>query len=86
MRGRVVALLGGLRRREAEASQSAASIASLVGGRSPAETLRVAAGMFRVLPFAKLRAENLESNVAADDLRQRTEVAALGSCDAFLSQ
>jgi len=81
----VLARLGGLGQHEVDMAAAAATIASFVGGHSTGESLHAASGRFLVLPVAKMREEDLASNVAAADLRSRTQRAKLGECDAFLS-
>jgi len=85
VRGHVLARLGGLGQHEVDMAAAAATIASFVGGHSTGESLHAASGRFLVLPVAKMREEDLASNVAAADLRSRTQRAKLGECDAFLS-
>ena len=85
-RGRVIALVGGLgKRTDGDEAHSAAAIGSLVGGKTTGDTLRLASGRFRVLPFSSMREADLANNTPASDLWSRTRPAKLGECDAFFS-
>ena len=71
-------------------SRSAAAIAALVGGRDSAAALQHGIKSFRALPFSKLEEVDLQTNHSTASpqslgLYERTQVATLGSVDAFLS-
>jgi hypothetical protein len=65
-------------------SKAAATVAGLVGGRSPDEALKHGASTFRGLPFGSLSVNDFKTNTDTG-LHAKTVKASLGEVDAFLS-
>ena len=66
----------------------AAAIASMIAGVGPVQAKALASQNFRVLPFSRMRHEDLLNGDLAspcDELRSRTRGCNLGACDAFMS-
>ena len=66
-------------------ARSAAAIAALVGGRDPSAALQHGIRNFRALAFTRLEEADLVSNSSSSGLYERTQLATLGSVDAFMS-
>ena len=87
VRGRATRALGSLGSSgggEASEQAQAASIAALVGGKDAVAAISTAASRFRVLPVANLAESDLTSSTDTG-LNLKTNAAALGECDAFMS-
>ena len=87
VRGRAIRALGSLGSGgggEASEQAQAASIAALVGGKDAVAAISTAASRFRVLPIANLDESDLTSSTDTG-LNLKTNPAALGECDAFMS-
>jgi hypothetical protein len=83
-RGRFIRWLGSLGERGSQA-QEAATVASLIGGRSAAEAFTIAGKNFRALPLASLTREHLVDNKPDPTLHALTVSAELGEVAAFVS-
>ena len=65
--------------------QEAATVAALIGKRSPEEVFAMAAARFRCLPLAELTAADLELSHDGGLLYEKSRAATLGDVDAFVS-
>jgi len=83
-RGAAIRRLGNLGSRGATEHQQASTIASMVGGLSPAQALAAGMSRFRVLPLADLVVDDLLTS-SDTGLFGKTRCVALGECDAFIS-
>jgi len=91
IRGHVIRFLSTFRAKGSNtAEQEAAALSALIAHHDAASTLKLAVSRFRVLPLDRLVEADLSDgrNRGGEDTRKlhsRTEPAALGECDAFMS-
>ena len=84
-RGRFTRMLSQLLSKEGNVQMQAASVASLLGGRSAATTLAMGSERFRALPLGSLTREELANSTPDPALFNKTVPAKIDHVEAFVS-